>query len=231
VYPLIHVTDGLDEYVEGLPPVLFALLGETDLFSVEGFLNAELFNFLVPFVIVSCAVGVGVELVSGAIERGAMELLLAGPVGRGRVILEAALAIAVVSALLAGAVFCALTLGGQRVEVPLPLGRVAAASADAGLIGVTFGSLALLVGTLAPRRARCLAITAALVTAAFFLATVASVAPTFEGPAQLSPFFHYRAGDPLRNGMSWRSTGALGATSAALIGLAALVFQRKDLAC
>ena len=229
LYPAIAETTGLNQYIQNLPPVFLALLGEKDLLSPAGFLNAELFNFLVPFVIVSCTVGMGVDLMAGSVERRTIELILALPVTRTRFVVEAFGAIAAVSLGLGACVFLSLTLGAQSIGVELSPSGLFAASLNASLIGTVFGALALGVGTFVHRRGLCLAITATSVTASFFLATVALLTDRLGPVVSLSPFYYYRLHDPLRNGLAFGNAGVLTLITLTVVALTVIAFRRQDL--
>ncbi len=229
LYPAIAQTTGLNNYIQNLPPIFLALLGEQDLLSPAGFLNAELFNFLVPFVIVSCTVGMGVDLMAGSVERRTIELLLALPITRTRFVLEAFGAIATVSLGLGACVFLALALGVQSIGVELPASGIFAASLNASLIGTVFGSVALAVGTVVHRRGLCLAITATSVTASFFLSTLALLTDRLGPLVRVSPFYYYRLHDPLRNGLALGNAGALTLITLAIVALTVTLFRRQDI--
>lgn len=230
VYPVVRQTAGLNEYVQDLPPIFLALLGEHDLLSPAGFVNAELFHFLIPFVMISCAIGIGVDVVAGALERQTLELLLAQPISRTRLVVEGFVAMAVVVLSLGAFVWLGLVLGVRHIGVDLHPLNLAGATLAASLIALVFGSFALLLGSLANRKGPCLAIAGTSVTAAFLVHTVGQLVPGFGGLRKLSPFHYYQLGDPVRHGASLENAGALFAIATGLLALSVLVVRRRDLA-
>ena len=90
-YPTIEGIEGLQELVDQYPDSLMAMFGASDLagFSTPaGYLNAELFGFMLPMLIAVFAVGRGSGAVAGEERAGTMELLLSQPVSRSRLVLE-----------------------------------------------------------------------------------------------------------------------------------------------
>lgn len=230
VYPVVAHTAGLNEYVQNLPPIFLALLGEHDLLSPAGFVNAELFHFLIPFVMISCAIGVGVDVVAGALEHRTLELLLAQPVSRTRLVVEGFVAMAAVVFSLGVFVWLGLVLGVRHIGVDLPALNLLGATFAAALLALVFGSFALLLGTLARRKGACLAVAGTSVTAAFLLHTVGRLVPELGRVRQLSPFYYYQLGDPVRNGAALENAGALFVFALALLAIAIVIVRRRDLA-
>jgi ABC-2 type transport system permease protein len=52
---------------------------------------------------------------------------------------------------------------------------------------------------------------------------------TFAGYAKWSPFYYYLTSDPLINGMNWGHGAVLAGLALALVAIAAVLFNRRDL--
>ena len=65
-----------------------------DYISAAGYLGSELFSFMVPLLLLIAAVGAGARAIAGEEERGTLDLLLANPVSRRRLVLEKLAALA-----------------------------------------------------------------------------------------------------------------------------------------
>lgn len=81
----------LDAYMESLPPAMQAAFGATGAFSIatiEGFLAVELYQFFWLLLLGIYTAYVAGGLVAGDVERGRMDVLLATPVSRRRVVVE-----------------------------------------------------------------------------------------------------------------------------------------------
>ena len=81
----------LDAYMESLPPAIRAAFGASGTFSIttiEGFLAVELYQFFWVLMLgIYLAYQAG-GLIAGDVERDRMDLLLAAPVSRRRVVVE-----------------------------------------------------------------------------------------------------------------------------------------------
>jgi len=81
----------LDAYMESLPPAMQAAFGATGAFSIatiEGFLAVELYQFFWVLLLgIYLAYQAG-GLIAGDVERDRMDMLLAAPVSRRRVVVE-----------------------------------------------------------------------------------------------------------------------------------------------
>jgi ABC-2 type transport system permease protein len=81
----------LDAYWESLPPAMKAAFGATGaipLSTIEGFLAVELYQFFWVLMLGIYVAYLAGGLVAGDVERGRMDVLLAAPVSRRRVVVE-----------------------------------------------------------------------------------------------------------------------------------------------
>ena len=226
-YPSIKGDERFNELIEDYPDVVKAFVGDTQLATPEGYLNSQLFSFMIPLLLMIYAVGAGARAVAGEEEAGTLDLLLSNPVSRTRLVLEKALAMAVQLALLALVLFGSIAVPAPLFSLDIGAGAVAAAVAATSLLALVFGSLALLVGAATGSRAAAIAIPAVLAIGAYLLNVLGEVVDPLEPWRVLSPFRH--VGDPLRDGLG------LGALVLALLALvpavvAPYLLERRDVA-
>jgi ABC-2 type transport system permease protein len=98
------------------------------------------------------------------------------------------------------------------------------------LLALLFGSLALFVGALTGRRALAAGVVVVVAVASYFANTLGPSVDWLAWTRDLSPFRYYSGGAPLRNGLPLGDAMVLAVASAVLIGLAAAVFRRRDIA-
>ncbi len=79
-YPSMADAPEFDEMLENMPEALARTI--TDLTSPEGYLNSQLYVFMVPLVFLVFTVGRSSGAVAGEEERGTLELLLSYPIRR-----------------------------------------------------------------------------------------------------------------------------------------------------
>jgi polyether ionophore transport system permease protein len=187
------------------------------------FLNA-VFTLLVV-VVAAFAVSLANRWASDE-EEGRLDLMLATPSPRHRVMLTRFAACAIGLAIVTGFIFVGTTLASGAVGMQLDMKRVAEAAFGMVPVGLVVGSIGyLLAGWLRTRAVTGILI--ALVLASFVLTLLT---PLFHWPLallQLSIFEQY--GAPLVDGLNrGRVVGQLGVAAAALAA-AVVRFERKDL--
>jgi len=232
VYPSVRDNKGLNKLVADYPEALKAFIafgGPLDYASAAGYLGAELFSFMVPLLLLIAAIAGGAAAVAGEEERGTLELLLANPISRPRLVLEKSAALALELVALGFVLWLALWVGALSVDMDISAGRLAAATLSAVLLALAYGGLAVLLGAATGRRAVAIGITAAAGVAAYLVNGLAPLVEAFEGPRKLSPFYHYAAGDPLRHGLDAGHAVVLIVIAATVTVIAAAAFARRDL--
>ena len=157
LYPSIRDQPSFDELLADLPDAFRSAIGyqpSVPLSSPAGYLQARLFSTLAPLLAVVFGIGAGARAIGGSEEAGTLELLLANPVTRGRVLVERYLA---TFGLLAG---LTTVFGLALLVLGPPFGalegvstwNVVAACAAVFALGLLHGSLAFTVGAVAGRR-------------------------------------------------------------------------------
>jgi ABC-2 type transport system permease protein len=120
--------------------------------SPPGYLQGTVFALLGPLLVLMMAVSTGTRAVAGDEEAGTLDLLLAHPVSRTRLVLERFGALAAAVAWL-GLVFWAATVAAvAAADLGVGTGRIAAATAGLVLLALDFGSVALAAGARSGRR-------------------------------------------------------------------------------
>jgi ABC-2 type transport system permease protein len=232
-YPSIRDNPSLNELVENYPEALkgFVSFGGTfDYTTGAGYLGSELFSFMVPLLLLVAAIGAGARAIAGEEESGTLDLLLANPVSRRRVVVEKLGALVAELVVLGAALWVALWVGGQVVDLGVSAANLGAATVSASLLALLFGCVALLVGSASGHRGRAIGVASAIAVAAYFLNALAPLADALEPFQRFSPYYWYAAGDPLRSGLDLGRLGVLVAVTAVVAALAPLAFDRRDIA-
>lgn len=233
VYPTVHSNPGLNKLAKDYPEALQAFIafgGAVDYSTAAGYLGIELFSLMVPLLLLVAAIGTGAGTIAGEEERGTLELLLANPVSRTKVVLEKMVALAIEVAGLGVVLWLALWVGARAADMDISAGRLAAATLSAVLLALAYGAIAILLGAATGRRALAIGVTAAAAVAAYLVNGLAPLVHALEVPQKLSPFYHYAAGDPLRHGVSLSHLAVLVGIAVVATALAPWFFARRDLA-
>jgi len=185
---------------------------------------------MAPILFLVFAVGFGAGTVAGEEEQGTLDLLLANPLSRRRVVLEKFGALSIGIILLAVIYWAGLAVGVAIVGEDMNLLNIAAACFSLALLGMTFGTLSLAIGCATGKRNLAMAGTGGLAVVTYFLNALAPVIDFLEPFRGVSPFYYYIGGDPLNNGLNAGHAGVLIGLIAVFLGAALLLFERRDLA-
>lgn len=230
IWPSLRGQPSMSDFLNQMPEAMRSLFATTgaDMSTPTGYLQVELLSFMGPLVLMLYTVTAGAGAIAGEEDRHTMDLLLASPVSRTRVVLHKLFAMCV-GALALGAVGVVALVGeGSLADMNLPLGNVSAAMLHLSLLALVFGSLALAVGGLTGHGTLSRAIPAVVAVVAYVVNGLAPIVSWLEPVQKLSPFYQYVGHDPLRHGVSWPSVGVAVATIAVLSLVAVAGFRRRD---
>ena len=229
-YPSVTRTPALTEFFEEAPEWIKAFVGESieDYTSPAGYLHGELFYMMAPILFLIFAVSRGSAAIAGEEQDGTLDLLLANPIPRWRVVLEKAASMLVASLALGTVFWLALAAAAAAVDMDIGYGGLASAALSCALLGMVFGALALALGCLTGRRGAAIGIATAVAVFAFFLNSLAHVVKGLEGWQKLSPFYYYIEAEPLKNGLNGVHALVLVGATLFLTGLSTIFFSRRD---
>ena len=229
LYPSVGAAPEMELLFEDLPAVAQVFIGEIlDITSPEGYLNSQLFAFMVPLLFLVYTVGHGAGAIAGEEAAGTMDLLLANPVPRWQVVIEKFGAMSAGTVVLAAATWLSLALGAVLVDMELSLLRLFEVTLAALLLGYLFGAFALMLGCVSGRRGMSIGVSAGVAVATYLLNGFALIIDWLEPFRILSPFYFYAGNDPLVNGLDFVHTLVLIALTGLCLAAAVAGFQRRD---
>ena len=214
-----------------LPEAYSAFFGDTDLTSLRGFIQVELFSLWVPLLLAVFAIVSGTSQIAGDEQAGRLELLLSQPLSRRRLFIERAGAL-----LLAVVLICAATSLGFLVAWPLfvedaDLSLGVALIAPLGLVGFGwfFVSLALLLGALTATRGQATAVLTALTVALYLSDVLRDLVSGLEPLRFVSPFFYADTKQLFTRGVEPWHQAVLFASTALALWLALRAFEAREI--
>jgi ABC-2 type transport system permease protein len=198
--------------------------------SPAGYLQGTLYGLTGALVIIMAAAATGARAIAGDEEAGTLDLLLAHPVSRTRLVLERFAALAATVALLGLVVWAATMAAVNLADMGIGTDRIAVTTLGLVLLALGFGTAALAVGAVVGRRGLVLGVVAALAVGAYLAYTVGGQVQSLEAMRKLSPFYYYLGGDPLRTGVDLGHVAVLAAIPLVLLGVALWSLTRRDIA-
>ncbi len=187
----------------------------------------------IPIVLVAVfAVGYPAAALAGERQRGTLEVLLARPISRRRVYLTtlAATVLFVVAAVAADV--AGVVAGAALFDVidELPADRLATAAANAALLFVTLGAIALAISASSDRLAPALGITVAFAVVSYAVEFLGAIWPELAWLRPWSIFNHFQPGEIIEGAGDPGDAVVLAAVLAIATAYGLWRFPRRDLA-
>lgn len=225
IYPSYR--DSLGDFELG---VFESMVGAADsITSPEGFLTAEFFSW-VPLLFITVAVIAATGTTAGEEAAGTLDLLLAQPISRRRLLTEKAAGLAI--ALTSGTVVSMSGFIAAKLCAEFAIGPWRLFEATVYMVPVIllYGALALWAGVAFSTRGLASMVVIGALVVAYFLQLLGGVAPAMEEIRKLSPFYWSDVSVVLVYGFNWpRALGMLGGAGVFFF-LALWSFERRDIA-
>jgi ABC-2 type transport system permease protein len=230
IWPSIRDQPSMADFLDQMPKAFRAMFAASgaDMTTPAGYIQIELMSFVGPILLLLYTVTAGAAAVAGEEDRRTMDVLLANPVSRARVVLEKLVAMVAGTLWLAAVLALAVIAEGGLVDMRLPVGNVCAAMLHLALLALVFGTLALAIGAGTGHPGLSRGVPAGLAVLAYVVNGLAPIVSWLEPLQPFSPFYQYIGHDPLRNGIDVTSVGVAVTTIAVLAGAAVVGFGRRD---
>ncbi|MFA5890546.1 MAG: ABC transporter permease subunit [Actinomycetota bacterium] len=215
--------------LESMPEAVRNLIG-TDFGTPAGYLRAEMFTFVTPILMLIYAIGMGTRGLAGEEEAGTLDMLLATPVRRRRIVLDKFVAMAAGTAFLSGLTWVGVALLGPPFDLHVSLVSLAAAAVDLGLFALGFGAIGMALGAATGSRSLALGASSGLALVAFLIHTLAPSVHLLRPMRKATPLYFFLGHDPLTNGFNLLDLTVLTAIPLAALVFALWFFERRDLA-
>jgi ABC-2 type transport system permease protein len=227
-WPAFKGSSALSQAFDQLPSGLVQALGLQDIQTPAGFLRGNLYDFLIPLLLIGATAALANGQTASDEDAGRLELYLTQPVSRTALFVGRGVAL-----LLAVAVATAIMLVAQLALDALVSLDEAASSIVAtlllcALLALLHGGLALAIAGWFPRPSLTLAIPITVGVAGYLVVALFPLNATLAPWRHLSPWDWAFGGDPLaRVTALWRYF-ALAGPAVALAALGAVGFSRRD---
>ena len=230
-YPSVSDTPELNELLGDETSIIRAFVGDiSDMTSPEGYLNSQLYFFMVPLLVLAFAISRGSGAIAGEEESGTLDLLLSTPQPRSKIVVHKFSAMIVALAMLGIVLWLSAVIGAVVVNMDISFVKLGEVTLSAGFLGATFGTLALVLSCATGKRNLSIGVASAIGVATYFLNALAPLVDVLEPLTRLSPFYYYIDADPLTNGLSILHTLVLAGLSGSMLIVALVTFDRRDLA-
>jgi ABC-2 type transport system permease protein len=230
-YPSVKANAArLNEYIETLPEAMRNMIGGAgDFSSPTGYVQSEMFSIMGPLLLMILAIGAGARAIAGEEEAGTLDLLLANPIARRRVVGEKFWSMVAGTVGVGVVMWAAIAAFGPPFGVHVDLAKLGATVLSAVLLAIGFGAGALAMGCWRGKRGLAIAVVTSVAVVTYLLNVLAPSVDAVRSLRTLSPFYYYIDNDPLRNGLDPAHALVLVSIAAIGWGSARFAFERRDL--
>ncbi|MBN2176506.1 MAG: ABC transporter permease subunit [Demequinaceae bacterium] len=224
---------GIDEVAleafDLMPEAFRELMGFDTSLGTTGMIFSEMVSSMVPLVLIGVLIAMAADAVAGEERWGTINVLLANPRGRRRLVAEKAGAFLTLTA-----VGCLLMWGGYYLVIAL-VGEdgsgmfLGSSTIHLAALALFIGGLTFLVGSWTASTLKAAATGTTVMIVSFFGAGLLPMT-TWGGPwAKVFPWYYFDGAEPFSNGVAWDHVALLAGPGLAFLVLAAVVFERRDL--
>jgi ABC-2 type transport system permease protein len=230
MYPTIRGNSGFSSLVKAYPEPLKKLFNLADYTTSVGYLNTEVFSFMVPLLIAIFAILWGSDLVAGEEERRTIDSLLANPISRKRFVVEKWAALLSGVGILSFALEVLIGLLGPLFKLHVGWAPLTAVILGTALFAAAVGTLALALGAATGSRSLARGVATALAVGMYLLSSLAQIVSWLKPVQGISLWYHALGTNPLVSGFHLLHLSVL-LLSIGMFGLLATFgFDRRDLA-
>jgi len=176
---------------KSFPPEISAVIGDLAAAATPaGFLNVELYSLFLPFTVAITGILFGAKAIGKEEDSGTLELLLASPISRTKIIIQKLAAIKFTLLLIALSSWLGVVLGKLLFVFDVNLARVAVASLAVFLLGMVYAMAALAGQSLTGKARIGMGVGAGLLVATYFADIVSKLVDNLEALKYVSPFYY-----------------------------------------
>jgi ABC-2 type transport system permease protein len=228
-YPQVRDNKSLNSIYGDMSPAMQALLGGSDLTSPAGYLNTQLFAYVLPAVLLVFGIGRGAAMLAGEEEARTLDLLLAQPLRRRSAYLQKAAALALSIAALTAGTWIALVAFDSPARLHLPLSDLLGCCVQMGLFALALSFVAQAIAAATGRRAIGLSVTAGYAVASYIVYGLSETVGWLRVLRPLTLWRWYLANEPLTSGLGWLEVTVLAAVGVLATASGVYMFDRRDL--
>jgi ABC-2 type transport system permease protein len=231
VYPstlAVDMTNSMNDMLNS--PAIQLLLGKLMIDnSFESYLSIKALTFM-GWIACGFAAWLAASFLAGEIDHKTIDLLLAQPVRRGRLILARYAALALTSAIIAIAALAGTIVAVKALNIETSVPWLAYTMACMGILTLAFGAMSLFISACMSDGRKAVLTSLGVMVLMYFMETVGSVVDLL-GPIRYLSLFHYARYNEIlmTRTMSLTDIGVMLAVAVIFVALAGYVFRRRDI--
>jgi ABC-2 type transport system permease protein len=221
----------LNKALDNLPPAAKALFGSSgDFLSPVGYLNSKLYYLILPLLFTVLAINLGNHLLAREEQNGTLELLLARPISRNRLLLAKLIAGFIVLVGIGLISLLVTIICIQAINYDVSLWRVTQATGLTLLMSLLFGAVAwALVGIGRFGRRTSTMIASFVALGSYLFTSLEGFAHWLRWPAKFLPYHYYNPTAVLNGAYNWWNAVGFAIATVIILAIAFIGFRGRDL--
>lgn len=221
----------LEKSFQNLPDAALQLFGgSADFFSPVGFLNSQVFFLMLPLLLSILAISLGSGLIGREEDDMTIEMLLARPLSRARLLSSKVIAGLGVMGIVTLAAIVTVVVSVVLFDIDVPMSRVALATLNCFLLATSTGAVAFLLSATGRARNAAIGLGALIGIGGYLVVSLSNTVDWLKGPSKIFPFNYYQSEAILRGTYHWVNALFFIAVIAACGILSLIAFRRRDIA-
>lgn len=222
--------DQLNKAFGHLSSSISGFVGTGDMFSPVGYLNSQLYYITLPILFIILSVTLSNALINREESRHTLELLLARPIGRSRLLIAKAAAGALIVGVLGAVTAVVVIVCSMAVDINVSVHNLLMTTLWMTLFSGAFGALAFMLYAASQATRRLAAVVAILLSfGGYILSSLGSMVHGLSGIAKILPYHYYDPGAMLTGKVSSGFIIYVLAMYAISICIALVGFRRRDI--
>lgn len=202
-YPYISRSKEIIDVMDKMPSFIRNLVGDKfKLTTPAGFFNIQPFSMFAPLLFLIFGISKAGETIAGEHEKGTLDLLLAIPISRVKVVMEKIVAIGISIFFLGFIFWLGMAIGSVIFQVSLNFFNLAEVIFSCCLLGIFFAVLTLFFSCLFLHKKIATGVVSGFAIVTYLINAYAPVVAELRPFRFFSPFYYYNGAEPLINGIN-----------------------------
>ena len=196
--------DAFQTIIDSFPKALTQFIaGESgiDFGSIEGFLNAQIFTIMAPIFAIAVAVNSGGKSTANEESSKSLDIILSAPITRESFLIQKVFSMVIKTFFIATVHWLSYYILCKMFSQDISAEGLFAICLNLFLMGISFGVIAVYVGTLNGSSTNSIGIAGGLALISYLIANIAPLVDSLDITKYFSLFYYYKSGDPLKLGV------------------------------
>jgi len=222
--------DQLNKAFSGLSSTAGSFFGTNDMFTPVGYLNSQLYYITLPILFIILSVTLSSSLTSKEERHHTLELLLARPVSRTRLLLAKILAADIIVVILGVVTAVSVLVCSLLIKLDISAMHIVLATVWMILFSGAFGAVAFMLYTASSLTRRAAAAVAILLSlGGYILTSIGSLVHGLSWVSKLLPYHYYNPGAILEGYVSGGLVLYIAGMFAVALVVSVVGFRRRDI--